>query len=163
MPWKTHRSGCPSHSLGLYVRERFVEVRRQFVSEAPDDPDMPGIDAIAHCLNDTIAELDPCGRCRHGSGEARSTRPRHWDNVVATKTAGVDAVNLQSASDRTTEDIQQLETALRSVPVNVHIDQSRHYQLYFLNFKFNQATQVFREDYWGAQRRILGSSVGWIS
>ena len=33
--------------------------------------------------------------------------------------------------------------ALRSVPVNVHIDQSRHYQLHFLNFKFNQATQVF--------------------
>jgi hypothetical protein len=122
-------------AAGLYVRERFVEVRRQFVSEAPDDPDMPGIDAIAHCLNDTIAELSTLVVAAGTEAEKRARPDRATGtSVVATNTAGVDAVNLQSASDRTTEDIQQLETALRSVPVNVHIDQSRHYQLHFLNF-----------------------------
>jgi formylglycine-generating enzyme required for sulfatase activity len=118
---------------GLYVRERWVEVRRQFVSEASDDPDMPGIDAIAHCLNDTIAELSTLVVAAGKEAEERARPDRAaGTSVVATKTAGIDVVDLQRVSDRTTEDIQQLETTLRSAPVNVHIDQSRHYQ--FLNF-----------------------------
>jgi formylglycine-generating enzyme required for sulfatase activity len=117
---------------GLYIRERLIEVRRGFVSETSDDPDIPGVDAIAHCLNDTIAELSTLvvTAGKEAENHARPDRAGAT-SIVATEAAGEDATEVQRTADRATKDIQQLEATLQSASGNLHIDQSRHY--HFLN------------------------------
>jgi formylglycine-generating enzyme required for sulfatase activity len=117
---------------GLYIRERFVEVRRRFVSEASDDPEIPSIDAVAHCLNDTIAELSSLVVTAGQEAQMRARPDRaSGTSIVATEAAGADASEVQRIADRATQDIEQLELLLRSAPMNVHIDNRQYNLLHF--------------------------------
>lgn len=93
----------------LYTRERFVATREQFVFEVPDDPDLPGIEAVANRLNDTIAELSTvvAKAGREAASAALPARREKKGDVIA-----AEAVQTRSRLSRI-ESNQQLPMLMR--------------------------------------------------
>jgi formylglycine-generating enzyme required for sulfatase activity len=120
----------------IYVRERFVDCRRRFVTEAPDDPELPSIDAVAHCMNDTIAELSTLMVAAGREAERRALPDRTaGTSVVASEAAGSGLVEVQRQAEDASEHIHELEGTLQSTPISLRVDLSRHY--HFLNFSIS--------------------------
>ena len=130
-------------TAAIYVRERFVDFRRRFVIEAPDDPELPSIDAVAHCLNDTIAELSTLvvESGREADQRARPNRAA-GTSVVASEAADTDLVQVQRQAEDAIKDIYKLERALKSIPITLHVDRSSHYHV--LNFSISIERSSFR-------------------
>lgn len=123
----------------IYARERFVDCRRRFVSEASDDPELPGIETVAHALNDTIAELSTLAVAAGREAEARAQPDRAvGTSIVATEAAGSDVVEVTQQVEVATSAIQQVETELRSLSGKIYIDQSHHYHILNFSVSVNQ-------------------------
>jgi hypothetical protein len=125
----------------LYTRERLVQTREEFVIEAPDDPDLPGIEAVANRLNDTIAELSTvvAKAGREAASAALPTRDQDKDIAVAAEAVEADVTTVQRHVETAIAETESVQKTLKSnaQQIHKHIDQSRHYHFNFLNFVFS--------------------------